>query len=201
MSINNRFEQELVRSGWRGSLILQLAAWSLLLVLVAGCNSSVARSGGSSNAGGDNEIAEGKPAPDFELPSDDGRTIKLSDYRGKQPVVLYFYPKDETPGCTKQACAFRDSFAAFREAGIEVLGVSVDTVESHKEFKQKQKLNFTLLADDKQEVSKRYGVLGTLGYASRVTFVIDKAGVVRKIYRDVDPAVNAAETLAFAKTL
>jgi peroxiredoxin Q/BCP len=90
------------------------------------------------------QLKEGATAPDFTLPTDDGRQIKLSDYQGKQTVVLYFYPKDETPGCTKQACAFRDSLADYKKENIEVLGVSVDSVEAHKAFKKNQKLNFTL---------------------------------------------------------
>ncbi len=175
---------------------------SLLLTLACAMVFAAA-SGVSSASGGGNhdKLAEGSPAPDFTLPSDDGRMVKLSDYKGKQPVVLYFYPKDETPGCTKQACSFRDNFKAFKDAGIEVLGVSVDTVDAHKAFKRNQKLNFTLLADDKKEVSKQYGVLSERGYSSRVTFVIDKQGVVRKIYTNVDPVANATETLEFAKTL
>ena len=160
--------------------------------------SAAGRSGGDTSVA---QLEEGAAAPDFALPTDDGRTVKLSDYKGKQTVVLYFYPKDETPGCTKQACAFRDSFADFRKANVEVLGVSVDDVESHKAFKKNQRLTFTLLADDKKEVSTAYGVLTSSGYSRRVTFIIDKDGVIRKIYRNVDPALNAAETLAFAKSL
>ncbi len=175
---------------------------SLLLALVCAMVFAAASGVSSASGGGDHhKPAEGSPAPDFTLPSDDGRMVKLSDYKGKQPVVLYFYPKDETPGCTKQACSFRDNFKAFKDAGIEVLGVSVDTVDAHKAFKRNQKLNFTLLADDKKEVSKQYGVLSERGYSSRVTFVIDKQGVVRKIYTNVDPVANATETLEFAKTL
>lgn len=99
------------------------------------------------------ELKEGMVAPDFTLLTDGGKQVKLSDYRGKQRVVLYFYPKDETPGCTKQACAFRDSLADYRKEKIEVLGVSVDTVEAHKAFKKNQRLNFTLLADADKKVS------------------------------------------------
>jgi peroxiredoxin Q/BCP len=173
------------------------------LVVFACAVAVFAASGGMSNANSadHHKLAEGAPAPDFTLAADDGRMVKLSSYKGKQPVVLYFYPKDETPGCTKQACSFRDNFKAFKDAGIEVLGVSVDTVDSHKAFKKNQKLNFTLLADDKKEVSKSYGVLSERGYSSRVTFVIDKEGVIRKIYTNVDPVANATETLEFAKTL
>ncbi len=175
---------------------------SSLVVLACAAAVLAASSGmNSANSTDHHKLAEGMAAPDFTLASDDGRMVKLSSYKGKQPVVLYFYPKDETPGCTKQACSFRDNFKAFKDAGIEVLGVSVDTVDSHKAFKQNQKLNFTLLADDKKEVSKSYGVLSERGYSSRVTFVIDKEGVIRKIYTNVDPVANATETLEFAKTL
>lgn len=147
------------------------------------------------------QLKEGATAPDFTLPTDDGRQIKLSDYQGKQTVVLYFYPKDETPGCTKQACAFRDSLADYKKENIEVLGVSVDSVEAHKAFKKNQKLNFTLLADVEKKVSEQYGVLSAAGYSSRTTFVIGKDGVIKKIYQKVDPALNAAEVLAFARTI
>lgn len=173
--------------------LLFVAALSALL-LAAGC-------GGSATKNDTGHIAEGSSAPDFALPGDDGRTVKLSDYRGRQPVVLYFYPKDETPGCTKEACSFRDTLADFKKAGVEVLGVSVDSTDAHKKFKEKEHLNFTLLSDENKEVTKRYGVLGAFGVASRVTFVIDKTGSIRKIYRDVSPADHAAEVLAFAKTL
>ncbi|MDQ3756039.1 MAG: peroxiredoxin [Acidobacteriota bacterium] len=173
------------------------------LIVLACAVAVLAASSGMSNANSadHHKLAEGTVAPDFTLASDDGRMVKLSSYKGKQPVVLYFYPKDETPGCTKQACSFRDNFKAFKDAGIEVLGVSVDTVDAHKAFKKNQKLNFTLLSDDKKEVSKSYGVLSERGYSSRVTFVIDKEGVIRKIYTNVDPVANATETLEFAKTL
>jgi peroxiredoxin Q/BCP len=177
-----------------------------LLLFVAACGSGTpGTSGGGAVVGGAKsetaQVSEGGAAPDFALPSDDGRTVKLSDYRGRQPVVLYFYPKDETPGCTKEACAFRDSFAEFKKAGVEILGVSVDSVEAHRKFREKESLNFTLLSDEKKEVTGRYGVLGTSGVASRVTFVIDKDGTIRKIYRDVSPAEHAEEVLAFARTL
>jgi thioredoxin-dependent peroxiredoxin len=145
-------------------------------------------------------LKEGEAAPAFALKSDDGKTITLAALKGK-PVVLYFYPKDGTPGCTTEACNFRDNFSAFQTAGIEVLGISVDNESSHQKFKEEQKLNFTLLADSDKEVSKKYGVLGTMGWASRVTFLIDKEGKIKKIYREVNPEVHAAEVLALAKTL
>ncbi|MDW8020086.1 MAG: peroxiredoxin [Chloroherpetonaceae bacterium] len=115
--------------------------------------------------------------------------------------MLFFYPKDETPGCTKEACAFRDVYAEFKAADIEVFGISVDNVASHQAFKQKQNLNFTLLADETKEVCKKYGVLGALGFAQRVTFLIGKGGVIKKIFRDVQPEVHAKEVLEVAKTI
>ena len=147
------------------------------------------------------KLKEGDAAPEFTLTADNGAQVKLSDYKGKQPVVLYFYPKDETPGCTKQACAFRDSLADYRKAGIEVFGISVDSVEAHQAFKKNQKLNFRLLADADKRVSAAYGVLGERGYASRTTFVVGKDGQIKRVFEKVDPALNAAEVLAFAKTL
>jgi peroxiredoxin Q/BCP len=146
-------------------------------------------------------LKEGDKAPDFTLKSDDGTSVKLSDFERKSIVILYFYPKDKTPGCTKEACNFRDNLENFKEMNAEVLGVSVDDAESHKSFKEKENLNFTLLADPDKEVTKKYGVLNAIGMASRVTFVIDKDGIIRKIYEKVDVNENYKEILALLKTL
>jgi len=125
----------------------------------------------------------GDTAPDFALPDREGRTVRLSDYRGKQPVVLYFYPKDDTPGCTKEACAFRDDYEAFREAGAEVIGVSSDPTASHASFASKYRLPFVLLSDHGGTVRRAYGVPATLGILpGRVTFVVDRQGVVRHVF-------------------
>ena len=147
-------------------------------------------------------IEEGKPAPDFELPSDSGEKIKLSALRGK-PVVLYFYPKDDTPGCTVQACEIRDAYDDFREKGAVVLGVSPDDEASHVKFKQKYKLPFTLLADPEHRVAEQYGVWkerNMYGKKSmgieRSTFVIDADGKVAKTLRRVKPDEHAAQVLA-----
>ena len=146
-------------------------------------------------------IEEGKPAPDFELKSDTGETVKLSDLRGR-PVVLYFYPKDDTPGCTTEACEFRDAYDRFRDQGVEILGVSPDTEASHRKFKSKYQLPFTLLADPEHEVAEKYGVWGERKFAgktymgiNRSTFVIDADGNVSTIMRGVKPDTHAKQVL------
>src|ERR671937_1445757 len=147
-------------------------------------------------------VEEGKTAPDFELASDTGERVSLSSFRGK-PVVLYFYPKDDTPGCTTQACGIRDVYSDFRERGAVVLGVSPDDEASHAKFKEKYSLPFTLLADPQHEVSELYGVWkerNLYGKKSmgieRSTFVIDPEGKVAKVMRRVKPDTHAADVLA-----
>jgi peroxiredoxin Q/BCP len=147
-------------------------------------------------------VEEGKPAPDFDLTSDTGEHVRLSDLRGK-PVVLYFYPKDDTPGCTTQACGIRDVYADFREHGAVVLGVSPDDEASHVKFKEKYSLPFTLLADPEHRVAEEYGVWkerNMYGKKSmgieRSTFVIDADGTVAKAMRRVKPDTHAADVLS-----
>jgi thioredoxin-dependent peroxiredoxin len=151
-------------------------------------------------------VEEGKPAPDFELTSDAGETVQLSALRGR-PVVLYFYPKDDTPGCTTQACGIRDAYGEFERIGAVVLGVSPDDERSHVKFKQKYGLPFTLLADPDHAVAEKYGVWGEKSYmgrkylgVSRSTFVIDEAGVVKKVFPKVKPASHADEVLAVLRS-
>jgi peroxiredoxin Q/BCP len=148
-----------------------------------------------------NVIQEGKPAPDFELETDSGDKVKLSDFRGR-PVVVYFYPKDDTPGCTKEACEFRDAYDVFRERGAEVLGVSPDDVASHGKFKTKYELPFTLLADPDHKVAEQYGVwTERSAYGkkymgiNRSTFIIDSEGNVARAMMGIKPAGHAANVL------
>jgi peroxiredoxin Q/BCP len=147
-------------------------------------------------------VEEGKPAPDFELQSDTGDTVRLSDFRGK-PVVIYFYPKDDTPGCTTQACGIRDNYEAFGERGAVVLGISPDDESSHVKFKEKYGLPFTLLADPTHEVAEAYGVWGerklygkTYMGVERSTFLIDPDGNVSDVMRRVKPDTHVDQVLA-----
>ena len=142
--------------------------------------------------------AVGSNAPDFTLPSQDGSPVSLKDYRGKW-VVLYFYPKDQTPGCTREAHNFQADQPKYAALDAVVLGVSVDSVESHKKFCAKDGLNFKLLADTKHKVSDAYGSLtnfGVVKFAARHTFLIDPSGKIAKAYTNVDPAKHNSEVLA-----
>ena len=148
-----------------------------------------------------NLLQPGAKAPDFSTTDQSGKKVTLKDYRGKK-VVLYFYPKDDTPGCTKEACAFRDHFAEFKKLGVEVLGVSVDTEKSHKSFAEKFKLPFTLLADPDHSIADAYGVYGEKKFmgrtylgVKRVTFLIDEKGKVKKVFEKVKPEEHAREVL------
>jgi peroxiredoxin Q/BCP len=147
-------------------------------------------------------IREGEQAPDFTLESDTGEQVSLAGLRGK-PVVLYFYPKDDTPGCTTQACGIRDAYEAFEQAGAVVLGVSPDSVKKHVKFKEKYDLPFTLLADPEHALAESYGVWGEKKYmgksymgVSRTTFVIGADGAVVKVFENVKPLTHADDVLA-----
>ncbi len=151
-------------------------------------------------------ISVGKSAPDFELKDDTGKSRRLSDFRG-HPVILYFYPKDDTPGCTTEACNFRDDYSAYQKAGVTILGVSADTVESHAEFKAKFSLPFPLLADLDHKICDVYGVWGLKKNMGReyegilrTTFLIDPQGKVSHVYENVRPAEHSTELLAALKT-
>jgi thioredoxin-dependent peroxiredoxin len=152
-------------------------------------------------------IQEGRKAPDFSLPSSEGGEVSLKSLRG-QTVVLYFYPKDETPGCTREACGFRDSQAALKRAGAVVLGVSPDSIGNHEKFKRKHRLNFPLLSDADKAVAKKYGAFGEkVLYGKKIigmirsTFVIDGDGVVRKVFARVRVDGHDEQVLAALKEL
>jgi peroxiredoxin Q/BCP len=146
--------------------------------------------------------AVGEPAPDFKLASTDDREVILSDFKGDKAVVLYFYPKDDTPGCTAEACSFRDLRKLFNDNGAEILGVSPDTIKSHKKFQQKYHLTFPLLADPDHAVAEQYGVwqqkkfMGReyMGIA-RTTFVIDKSGNIKAVFPSVEVEGHADKVL------
>ena len=147
-------------------------------------------------------LSAGIPAPDFELLDDTNVPRKLSDFRGRN-VVLYFYPADDTPGCTKEACNFRDDYSAYEEADIVILGVSPDTVKSHAKFKKKFQLPFPLLADDGHKVCDLYDVWGPKKFMGkayegvlRTTFLIDIDGNILKVFENVRPAEHSQEVLA-----
>lgn len=145
----------------------------------------------------------GETAPDFSLLSQNVETVTLSKFRGHKNVVLYFYPKDDTPGCTVESCTFRDSYEAFTDIGAEVIGISSDSPESHRAFAQKHNLPFTLISDSDAKVRKTYGVPSTLGLLpGRVTYVIDKAGVIRHIFNSqFNPKAHVDEALKVLKDL
>jgi peroxiredoxin Q/BCP len=145
------------------------------------------------------KLKEGDAAPDFELPSQTGELVRLSSFRDKKNVVLYFYPKDNTPGCTKEACNFRNDLSRFASKDTEVLGVSLDSIQSHQTFAQKYGLNFILLSDNNHVVTAQYGVVGRLlgfKFAKRTSFLIDKAGRIQKIFPNVNVSGHDAELLA-----
>lgn len=152
-------------------------------------------------------VREGQPAPDFALPSTDGSVVRLSDLRGKK-VVLYFYPKDDTPGCTKEACSFRDNLGVLQSMGVVVLGVSADSVASHQKFAQKYGLNFPLLADEGAQVATLYGVWKekkqygrTYMGIERTTFLIDENGIVRRIFPKVKVDGHVEEIMEAIRSL
>ncbi|MGD0478448.1 MAG: peroxiredoxin [Nitrososphaerales archaeon] len=143
------------------------------------------------------QLKVGDAAPDFALPSQTGEIVNLKDLVGKKEIVLYFYPKDYTSGCTAEACAFRDSYEVFKERGAEVVGVSSDSIDSHKGFASKNNLPFILLSDEDGKVRKLYGASSTFGLLpGRVTYIIDRKGIVRHIFSSqLDPKKHIDEAL------
>ena len=147
-------------------------------------------------------LSAGNKAPEFELMDSEGHLHKLSDYRG-ETIVLYFYPRDNTPGCTAEACSFRDAYADFREAGVEVIGISPDSERSHSKFIEKFELPFTLLSDPEHKVCESYGAWGVKKMRGReyegvyrTTFIIDPDGLIKQVFENVKPADHSQEVLA-----
>ena len=144
----------------------------------------------------------GDPAPDFEGPTSDGSRLGLKDFVGKKNVVLYFYPKDDTPGCTKEACSFRDNLQPIRDMGAEIIGVSLDSIQSHSKFASKYGLSFPLISDKEMRIANAYGVLKDTGTStSRVTFIIDKSGKIAKVFPKVDVTKHTEEVVSALKEL
>jgi len=150
-------------------------------------------------------LSEGTKAPEFKLKDSQGKWHKLSDYAG-QTIVIYFYPKDDTPGCTKEACSFRDSYQDFRDAGIKVLGISPDTEESHLKFRKKYDLPFVLLSDPDHVVCNLFGVWGIKKNFGReyegvyrTTFIIDPKGMIKRVFKNVKPSDHSQEVLSAVK--
>lgn len=154
------------------------------------------------------ELKEGSKAPEFSAKNEDGKTISLNDFKGKKHVILYFYPKDDTPGCTKEACGFRDDIKKIEKENAVILGVSRDSPASHKKFIEKYSLPFSLLADEDEKICRAYGTMkmknfygiNRLGVA-RMTFVIGQDGVIKKIFPKVSPEEHAKEILETLKNL
>jgi thioredoxin-dependent peroxiredoxin len=146
-------------------------------------------------------LQEGMEAPDFRLQDHSGMEYTLSDYKGKSPVVVYFYPKANTSGCTKQACAIRDDWSRFQDNSIQVFGISTDSKEDIEKFVEANELNFPLLSDSEKGVSKDYGVLRENGMSARYTFIIDKEGKVAKVFKVTDIGSHSEDIFNFASEL
>ncbi len=143
----------------------------------------------------------GDKAPDFEAETYSGKEIKLSDFIKNKNVALYFYPRDNTPGCTKEACSMRDGMKELEKLGVQVLGVSTDSVKSHEGFRDKYSLNFPLLSDTSKNIVKTYGVESDFGSARRITFLIDKTGTIRHVWEKVNTASHSDEVISKVKEL
>lgn len=162
----------------------------LLTLLLAACGTPPARIAGRPGL-----LSVGDPAPDFMALDQRGEVRQLSLLRRRRPMVLFFYPRDGTPGCTEEACAFRDAWTRLQSSGAVVVGVSTDGVDAHARFAEEHELPFPLLSDPDGEVLGRYGVPSMLGMSARVTFVIDREGNIARVYPAVDPGVHADEVL------
>jgi peroxiredoxin Q/BCP len=183
------------RGGGRLERMLQRLFAALALAVGLSACGSVQRPDGGTGL-----LPVGAAAPDVAGEGPSGERVLLSSQRGS-PAVVYFYPMDETPGCTKEACAFRDAFDRYTERKVTIFGVSQDSAQSHREFRQKEKLPFPLVADEDGTATRAYGVPSRLGMSSRVTFLVDGDGRIARVWPDVDPGVHASEVLAAAAEL
>lgn len=146
-------------------------------------------------------LSEGIAAPDFSLSDQNGNNVQLSAFRGKKHVILYFYPKDDTPGCTKEACTFQEDLSKFTSMEVEILGISTDDASSHQAFARKYQLSFPLLADPDKKVTQAYHALNEKGYANRITYLIDKGGILRRIFPNVKVDGHSEELQRVLRTL
>ena len=171
-------------------------------VVLAGCGSSQPspQPGSQATQAAGGALAVGSPAPELTLQAQDGRVRTLSEHRG-HPVLVYFYPRDATPGCTREACAFRDAWDRLQAAGAVVYGISTDDVESHRRFREEHQLPFDLLSDPEETAARAYGVPVRMGFASRMSFLVDAQGNLARLFPDDDPAVHADEVLAAIQAL
>jgi peroxiredoxin Q/BCP len=167
--------------------------WIVLALMLSAC--------GAAQRGGAGLLAEGAEAPDFMAVDQDGEVQQLRLLRRNRPVVLFFYPRDGTPGCTAEACAFRDAWDRMQEAGAIVVGVSTDEVATHARFAREHELPFPLLSDPDGRVLRLYGVPTLLGMAARVTYIVDAEGRIAGVFPDVDPAIHVDEVLAVLSEL
>jgi peroxiredoxin Q/BCP len=175
--------------------VARASRFTAVAFLVASAATSVACSKTVRPDGGTGLLAVGTVAPDFAAKDADGATVRFSSAAGS-PRVVYFYPKDETPGCTKEACAFRDAFNDYKSRGIVIFGVSRDSEASHDEFRKTHTLPFPLAADESGDIQRAYGVPSRFGHAKRVTFLVGKDGRITYVFPDVDPKTHASEVLA-----
>lgn len=173
---------------------------AILVSLLAACGSPQRTEGEAESSGSSSGPAVGSAAPEIMLQDQSGRVRTLSEHRG-HPVVVYFYPRDATPGCTAEACAFRDAWTRLQATGAVVYGISTDDVESHLRFHDEHGLPFDLLADVDSTAANAYGVPVTAGFASRMTYLVDRAGNIAQVYPDVDPGVHADEVITAIEAL
>lgn len=173
---------------------IRFALPAVMAVSLAGCGATARPDGG------EGLLPIGTDAPNLSAIDQHGKEHRLADEKG-HPVIVYFYPKDGTPGCTKEACAFRDAWDKFKAANVQIFGVSTDDAKSHEEFAKEEKLPFPILADPNSEWVRAFGVPTRLGMASRVSFLLDPNGKVAKVYPNVDPGIHADEVLKDAAAL